>query len=176
MSMTLNMAILGKYMSKVFVETGTYDGRGSIAAVFAGYQKVHTIEVDAQRVLMARKRLMGFPEVEVYYGDTIDILPRILDGLEERATIFLDAHPIGFGDPSRGGRIKYPLVEELRLIKLNSKRKDHSILIDDVNAFKYWSATIEEISKMLLEINPAYLISMEPNSSGALDMMGARLV
>jgi len=173
MSMTLNAAVLQKYMTSAFVETGTFDGRGAVAAVYAGFKRVYTIEIDHGRAELARGRLLGFPEVVLLEGDSLLYLPLVLRDLDVKATIFLDAHPVGFGDPTKGSTIKFPLVDELKLIAQHSRRKDHSILIDDRNAFKYWNTTDEEVGRLLKAINPAYAIGLESNWSGAQDMIGA---
>lgn len=176
MSMTLHVDVLGKtFLNHTFVETGTFDGRGAVFAAYAGFKKVITIEVDSSRAAMARKRFMGFPEITLLEGDTIDVLPKVVEQLDDRATIFLDAHPIGFGDPSKGGRIKYPLVDELNLIRERSKRKDHSILIDDINALKHFGTSNDGVKQLLLRINPDYSIGLHPNARGQMDMIGARL-
>jgi hypothetical protein len=174
MSMTLHVDVLGKtFLSHTFVETGTFDGRGAVFAVYSGFKRVYTIEVDSVRAALARKRIMGFPEIMILEGDTIDVLPKVLVDLDDRATIFLDAHPIGFGDPSKGGRLKYPLVEELNLIEKRSKRRDHLILIDDINALAHFGTSNDEVKEMLLKINPKYQVGLYPNCRGQLDMIGA---
>ena len=175
MSMTLNAAVLKKYMNDVFVETGSFDGRGAIFAVFAGFKKVITIEVDHGRAVEARKRIVGFPEITLHEGDSLDVFPKIIASLDIRATLFLDSHPIGYGDPTKGGRIRYPLVEELKALDKISKRKDHSIIIDDKNAFKAFGTSDEEVAALLLKVNPAYKISIEYNAGGLLDMIGAMI-
>lgn len=177
MSMTLHVDVLGKtFLNHTFVETGSFDGRGAVFAVYAGFERVYTIEVDPSRAALARKRIMGFPEITLLEGDTINVLPQVLEHLTERATVFLDAHPIGFGDPSKGGKVKYPLVDELDLIRERSLRKDHSILIDDINALKYFGTSNDGVKEQLLKINPNYSISLHPNARGQMDMIGARIL
>lgn len=175
MSMTLHVDVLKTFLTHTFVETGSFDGRGAVFAVYAGFKKVYTIEVDSSRAVVARKRIMGFPEITLFEGDTIDVLPKILASLEERATIFLDAHPIGPGDPSKGGRLKYPLVEELNLVEKRSKRKDHLILIDDINALSHFGTSNDEVKEMLLRVNSKYQVGLYPNCRGQMDMVGALL-
>lgn len=174
MSMTLHVDVLGKtFLNHTFVETGTFDGRGAVFAVYAGFKSVHTIEVDLERARKARFRFSGFPEIVLHVGDTVDLLPQVLKDLKEKATIFLDAHPIGFGDPSKGGKVKYPLVDELELIRQHSLRKDHSILIDDINALKHFGTSNDGVKEQLLKINPNYAVGFYPNARGQMDMIGA---
>lgn len=176
MSMTLHVDVLGKtFLNHTFVETGSFDGRGAVFAAYAGFKKVFTIEVDPARAAIARGRIAGFPEITLVEGDAVDVLPRILEDLQERATIFLDAHPIGFGDPSKGGKVKYPLVDELLLIEETSLRGDHSILIDDINALVHFGTSNDRVKEMLLQINPGYQVGLYPNARGQFDMIGARL-
>jgi hypothetical protein len=112
MSMTLRTETLKKYMSDVFVETGTFDGRGVKLALESGFKRVISIELDPGRFKAAKEILKDLP-VELHEGDSSDILPAILEKLDEKATIFLDAHPIGGGDICKFGRQKWPLTEEL---------------------------------------------------------------
>lgn len=93
MSVTLLKNVLLRYMSDVFIETGTYDGRGVRLAVSCGFKRVMSIELDPPRAKIARIALAGMPGVELFEGDSVDVLPRILSTLDEKATIFLDAHP-----------------------------------------------------------------------------------
>jgi len=52
---------------------------------------VRTCELDAGRAAFARRRLAEFSNVEVGYGDSAILLPRMLSGLQ-RPLVFLDAH------------------------------------------------------------------------------------
>lgn len=170
--MTLLPHILKKYKTDVFVETGTFDGRGVKFALDAGYKRVISIELDPDRFVQAKEILKGLP-VELHEGDSSDVLPEILEKLEEKATIFLDAHPIGAGDICKFGREKWPLLEELRMIATRSKRKDHNLLVDDRHDFGLFGTTDEQVFRLIKDINPKYAIRIEPNAWSSVDLTGA---
>lgn len=149
MSVTLLKNVLLRYMSDVF------------------------IELDPPRAKIARIALAGMPGVELFEGDSVDVLPRILSTLDEKATIFLDAHPIGAADMCTFGKKRWPLTEELRLIAALSKRKDHSIMIDDLHETKLFETSKEELTSLLRAINPVYKIQEEPTVFGPGHMLCA---
>lgn len=175
MSMTLKPEVLKRYMSDVFVETGTYDGRGVKFAMGCGFKRVITVELDPVRAATSRKELAGISGVEFHEGDSSDILPKILAELDEKATIFLDAHPITGADVCKFGRKKWPLTEELKMIAAHSKRRDHHILVDDRHDFGLFETTDDMIFRLLYEINPKYTIAIEPNHYSAWDMVCATI-
>jgi hypothetical protein len=172
MSMTLLMETMKKYMSDVFVETGTFDGGGVKLALAAGFKRVISIELDPGRFAKAKEILKGLP-VELHEGDSSDILPQILESLNEKATIFFDAHPIGAGDLCKFGRQKWPLAEELRMVAARSKRKDHNLLVDDRHDFGLFGLIDEQVFRLIKDINPKYEIMIEPNVWSSVDLTGA---
>ena len=161
MSMSLSRDFLKRFMKPVFVETGTFDGRGCLLAKEVGFKVVHSIELDPSRVFRSREILFGIEGVAVHEGDTIVVLPNLLSTLEEKATIFLDAHPVGEGDNCKIGKYRHPLVHELFAIRDFSKRKDHTIIVDDRHDFHIYKVTDEEIIEILKSINPAYNARLE---------------
>jgi hypothetical protein len=173
MSMTLQPGVLAKYMSDIFIETGTYDGRGVKLALSCGFKKVITVELDPVRAKASRIALVGIPGVEFYEGDSSDILPKVLASLDKKATIFLDAHPVGGGDVCKFGRKKWPLTEELKMIAEHSKRKDHNILVDDRHDFGLFETSDDKVFELLRAINPKYNIRIEPNNYTPWDMITA---
>lgn len=175
MSVTLKPEVLARYMSEVFIETGTYDGRGVLLAKASGFKRVISIELDPYRAANARRLLTGVEGIELYEGDTLDILPQILAELDQQATLFLDAHPIGAADLCTVGRQKWPLTEELRLIASRSRRKDHILLIDDIHEMALFETSRAEVDALILAINPAYKLAIEPTNYGPVHMLTARL-
>lgn len=174
MSATLKPEVLARYPNIVFIETGTYMGGGVRLAKATGFKRVISIELDPERAANVRRALADVPGVELYEGDTVEILPKILAELDEPATIFLDAHPIGAADKCKVGRQKWPLTEELRLIASQSKRKDHTLLIDDIHEMVLFETTRAEVDALLFSINPAYKLAIEPTACGPVHMLTAR--
>lgn len=170
--MSLLPHVLAKYKADVFVETGTFDGRGAKVALACGFKRVVTIELDPARYAHSKKALAGLP-VELHEGDSSEILPRILSTLDEKATVFLDAHPIGAKDVCKIGRQKWPLAEELKMIAAKSKRKDHNLLVDDRHDFALFGLTDETIFKLIKAINQQYAIRIEPSVWSSVDLTAA---
>lgn len=169
--MSLLPEVLSRYKTDVFVETGTFDGRGAILALACGFKRVITVELDPQRYASSKVALADLP-VELHEGDSSDVLPDILSSLDEKATVFLDAHPIGANDPCKIGRQKWPLQEELRMIAEKSKRKDHNLLVDDRHDFSLFGLKDETVFKLIKAINPKYVIRIEPNTWSSVDLTG----
>jgi len=163
MSMSLARATLEKYLNPVFIETGTFDGRGVVLAKEVGFVTVHSIELDPDRYRQSVKNLAGVNGVFLHEGDTVDVLPKIVSVLSERATIWLDAHPVTEGDSCKIGKYRHPLVKELELIEKFSLRRDHTILVDDRSEFPIYKTTDEEVFQKIKAINPAYNTRIEGN-------------
>jgi len=64
---------------KVFVETGTYLGDTVQIALDAGYDLVHSIEVDQEMFDHCQNRFKDNPKVKLWFGDSVDIVPNIVD-------------------------------------------------------------------------------------------------
>jgi len=164
MSMSLFPATLMKYRNEAFIETGTYDGRGIILALALGFKKIRSVELDPGRYDYALKYLGDTPgDWKVELDDSKNFIPRVLSTLEERATIWLDAHPISKDDVAFKDKLQWPLVGELRAIAQFSKRKDHTILVDDRHDFKLFGTNDDEVLGLIRAINPAYNARIEAN-------------
>lgn len=173
----LKIEYLKKYGSgKIFVETGTYFGDTVQLALDAGYQHVHTIELNAELYEKCVERFKNDSErVTLWFGDSVDYIPKIVDLLDQPATFWLDAHASG---PLRGGRYApCPLVLELQSIfgkktlKFSDKGTEtvlqkssintHTILIDDrrlLGSAEWGYVQEQEIMDLLFAINPNYKI------------------
>ncbi|OGN65180.1 MAG: hypothetical protein A3E80_01320 [Chlamydiae bacterium RIFCSPHIGHO2_12_FULL_49_9] len=147
--------------NRYFVETGSYMGNGIRMALRAGFEYIHSLEIEPQLVNHCRKRFNKNPRVTIWHRDSSYQLWEVIEPIQEEITFWLDGH-LGTPDP-HGGK-NTPLIEELEQIKRHSI-KTHTILIDDLHCcrtilFDY--LTLEEIVKKVLEINPEYEISFEP--------------
>lgn len=162
-SMSLPREMLQKYLNPAFIETGTCEGGGVLLAREVGFQIIHSIEIDSERYRYCVKRLSGLEGVFLYEGDTVEILPEILSKLEQKATIWIDAHPLGQEVRPVSGKYRYPLTQELELISKFSKRRDHTILVDDRHAFQEYQTDDDGVMKRIKEINPNYRTFIEKN-------------
>jgi hypothetical protein len=86
--------LVGEYDVSTIVETGTYEGQ--TAAVCAGLvNRVHTIEIDTERVHARCGHLRLHRNVTVHCGSSADLLPAILKREAQagaRVLFYLDAH------------------------------------------------------------------------------------
>lgn len=117
----------------VAIETGTAYGDGAryLANIF---EKVHTIEMDKEFY----GNLKGFPDhpnIYVYLGKTIDILPEVLFANNGEPTLFwLDAHlPRG---EDHDDRVNLPLEEELMQIYKYKDISNDVFIIDDLRIYE----------------------------------------
>jgi hypothetical protein len=116
---------------KVFVETGTYQGRTTVqmAQIF---ERCFTVEVDPGLHAQATERFAGVANISSYLGDSPAILPEILAQIHQPAIFWLDAHD-SRGATSRSAEDS-PIGRELSMVFAHSV-KNHVILIDDARNF-----------------------------------------
>jgi len=127
---------VSKYLTSCFIESGTYHGKGIIRAIKAGFKVVYSIEVLEASKHIAENNLQSYHKdavINLYLGDSIHILPQILENLTERATFWLDGH--GGYDGAGACEKNCPLYEELDAIEKHYI-KDHIIMIDDLRIIR----------------------------------------
>ena len=152
-----------RYVNPIFIETGTYIGDSVQEALDVGFERVYTIELDEARFKRCVERFADNPNVHLFQGDTLDILPKILELVDKRATFWLDAHI------TRGtvGKLKCPIVEEVKLISTHAI-KNHTILMDDrrlLGSNRFGKVHEKDIIKAIKNLNPNYDISYEDGMS-----------
>jgi len=116
---------------KVFVETGTYQGR-TTAQMSKVFEKCYTIELDPELHTQANERFAGITNITSYLGDSPQHLPKILSEIDKPAVFWLDAHDSG-GITAQGSK-DTPITRELAMIFAHPI-KSHCILIDDARNF-----------------------------------------
>jgi len=182
---------------KIFIETGTFYGHGVMAALLRGCADIHSIEINPTFFMATRNRMMCLAilnkdlvdfeinsdlnffsivfgkktRVNLYLGDTIEILPLILKEIDEPAFFWLDAHwsgdetkVEGVLDEESSPEIKCPIAKELSIIKEHSI-KNHTIAIDDYNTVCQTVGSFENIKKEILKINSEYTIKTKDKPS-----------
>ena len=116
---------------KVFIETGTFLGETS-ELVSSIFDTVYTIEIFEDLYNGAKNKFLD-TNVHVLHGDTIDILPKLLDQVTSNIIFWLDGHNSG---PGTGvGIIDFPLLQECEIIDKNFSGNECLLLIDDVRLF-----------------------------------------
>jgi hypothetical protein len=128
-----------RWPAQRFIETGVGEGK-TLAAAAQVYAECISIELHPVRHKAAVERFNGFSNVSIYYGNSPDILRKVVD--PKISTVFwLDAHFVkGDADWKNGTAPKEhglcPLVEELQIIKDLEWATKPVILIDDWSTFR----------------------------------------
>lgn len=126
---------------RAMVETGTATGEGTELARAAGFDPIHTIEIEPHLAAAARARFAQAPAVTVWEGDSRAVLPRILEALPPEPCLFwLDAHFPGAHtgaayDAERDAGRRLPLVDEVRAIRAARPAARDVLLIDDARLY-----------------------------------------
>jgi len=151
--------------NNIFLETGSYLGRGIQHALDAGFKRIISIEITPKYYDICTERFADNPEVEIVLGDSSKLIGKVLSTIDEPCTLWLDGH---FCDATtlHGDKL-CPLLDELDVIKLHPI-KTHTILIDDrrcwnVNNHYYPEYLFgeEDIVRKIKEINPEYKITYD---------------
>ena len=157
--------------TNIFIETGSHYGDGIQVALDSGYDKVLSIECKKEYYEHCLKRFDKNDKVYLFYGDSSKDLSKMLENIDEPATIFLDAHYM-WNDPNQileehPGKGKIPLIDELIQIK-EHKLNTHIILIDDIGPLADLTprgeapstgskeTMVDPLKEFILTINPDY--------------------
>ena len=159
-----------RYANPIFVETGTYLGRGVGRALQAKFGKVISIEIDDGLYEQACEKFANEIEqgrVVLVHGDSVSSMEKVVATLDDRATFWLDAHTQDYNiENGTQGEQNCPLYAELDAIG-RSSRNDHTLLIDDLRLIRKrwaWSGhdvTEDGLKDRIKAINPAYEFSYE---------------
>lgn len=167
--MPLCREVLSRYQTKVFVETGTYAGEAVDLALQLGFDRIHSVELNADMARNAAAKFKARTNVMIYSGSSGALLPGILRNMVGPVTFWLDAHPIT--DPLTLERT--PLREELTAIAEALPALDvHAVLIDDMRVFS--AAERLWMENRLKEIFPGYVICRDYNYCASDDILVAK--
>jgi hypothetical protein len=154
--------------NRILVETGSWRGDGIQAALDAGYERVHSIDIDeqARHFCMSRFDLIINPDetITLYTGDSAECLYDIIKHINEPITFWLDAH-WQFLEGTDPVENPWPLVLELEQIRMHTM-KNHTIIIDDILMLTHPDVTnwdLDLIKKFITRINPSYKFQLIAN-------------
>ena len=114
--------------TNVFIETGSLRGYSINKALEAGYNKIYSIELDEKRYKWVKDEFEDDDEIEIIHGNSNTEFSELMDNIDEKCTIYLDAHYCG--DNAEIGDKWSPIREELNCLKKHFI-KDHVIIIGD---------------------------------------------
>lgn len=156
----LTLSLLKEFAIRdTFIETGSQEGWTFYTAKEHGFGTMYGIELMEEFFVTSLNKFKDDENINLFLGESPDILGSLCPFLDKPATFWLDAHASGPGIP--GG--KYggcPLVQELEAIK-TSPCNTHVIMIDDVRLFgtSEWDfLPKEKVLEAIYNINPDYKI------------------
>jgi len=115
----------------VFIETGTHLG-DTIAYLKPVFKQLISIELDTTLYKNAQKRFAKDKNINLYQGDSAEMMEVIMSKVTEPCLFWLDGHYSG-GETAMG-TLSTPILAELNCI-LNHPNDGHIILIDDARTF-----------------------------------------
>ena len=149
----------------IFVETGSGSGGGIDNALKYGFKEIHSIEINKQLYQYCLRKYKGNIKVNLYCGDSIEILPKILAKIDKKTTFLLDAHVMDVS--TLHGKIICPVLEEIKMIitHAQSLKIKHSILVDDVKFFNgkvkaFGCIRVEDIKDVVDSIDSTYAFNV----------------
>lgn len=120
-----------KHKLQKLVETGTNRGE-TPWALKNDFAQIFTVELDESMWCAAVNKFENVYNVHCLHGDSMAVLPNLLQQLESRALFWLDGHFSGPG--TAHGAESSPIRQELQAV-LEDKLK-HVILVDDARCFE----------------------------------------
>jgi len=157
-----------KNNSDTFIETGCLGGEGIQCAIKSGYKNIYSCDINYEFVQKCKKRFSEYSNVKIFHFPSVIYLKKILENINKRSVIFLDAHSMPFNPTNsimgfdintmENSIASTPLLRELDAIKKHDI-KNHTILIDDIQCFDTWMfnfLTIDVVRKKIFEINKNY--------------------
>lgn len=118
-----------RYQLRTLVEAGTYYGE-MIGAMIPRFDHIYSVELNSRLAELARRRFEPYPQVKIMAGDSQQLIPELLLGLEQPCLFWMDAGYYGWGgEVGNMGRLSV----ELNSI-LTHKTQNHVVLMDDADA------------------------------------------
>lgn len=137
MGVAYDGAVFKKYKKdcNLFIETGSYIGDGIQSALYAGFDKIISVELAKCQYDYCVNRFLSNDKVNIILGDTRNVLKSILNNHIEYKNIFfwLDAHCSG--GSTEGDIIDIALPQELDIVLsfLLENKISAVIMMDDIN-------------------------------------------
>jgi hypothetical protein len=152
--------IFEKYKNEYFLETGSHVGDGIQKALSAGFTNIISIELSENYHNYCKKRFRDNKYVHLYFGDSEDLLDKIIFHIGKPITFWLDGH-YSAGNTAFG-KHESPLMQELEIIK-NHPIKNHTLIIDDLRVWikPQFDFDKDDIYEFVKTINPEYKIVYE---------------
>lgn len=154
----------------VFIETGTFHGRGVAKALKAGYSKVISIEIFEPLYIENLNRFSKEIEqgrVQLVLGDSGYVIGKAVESIDEPILFWFDAHDQTMSEAGVGD-VKCPIIKELNNImdfRNLHKRSLDTLIIDDMrlitNKNVGWNVDLNEMYKTIWKYNPNFRLTRE---------------
>lgn len=144
------------YGLRAFVETGTFNG-DTTAAVANIFAECFTIELSPTLHMRALERFAPTPNVRCLQGDSVAVLPDVIEQIKMPTLFWLDAHFSG-GVTANAGHD--PLLDELAAIYARGGGRD-VVLIDDARGHDI-AAIRRKVPSAITMTNRNDIIRLEP--------------
>lgn len=128
----LALRLKKEYKLDVFIETGSLVGNTAKWAA-AHFDAVYTIEAAYKYYIRTKMTVKPYSNVQVIHGYSSDVLHGLLDSMNQRCLIWLDAHWSSDLGYRQSPDTLCPVLKELR--EIDTYDIGHIILIDDVRLF-----------------------------------------
>jgi hypothetical protein len=150
-----------KYVDKIFIETGTYQGETiDIVNKHKNYQTtIFSIELSEIFHKNCKEKFKNTKNVEIIFGNSKYHLINIINDINNKITFWLDSHWSGVPNIGCDNVSICPILFELEQIKLHHI-KNHTIIVDDIRLMDniHFPVTKEQIIEKIYEINKDYTI------------------
>lgn len=148
-----------RFNCEIFIETGTYLG-DTIQSQRKNFRKLISIELSERLFRAAAFRFRKNPEVQIFKGNSGEVLHRIMPEIGLRALLWLDGHYSG-GITAKG-MTECPVFRELDAVFSNNSLK-HIILIDDARLFigKRDYPTMDELKEFVKSKDQGYNVDVD---------------
>lgn len=145
------LSLFEKYKKdcSIFFETGTHHGDSVKDALYLGFEKIISIEIEKHLYNICVEKFKNFSNVYLFFGDSNILMPDMLKLVDKKTLFWLDGH---YGDGS-------PTWKEIEFLE-TLESKNHTIIIDDINTMFF--NQVDNLKNAILKVNPNYKFIMEP--------------
>jgi glycosyltransferase involved in cell wall biosynthesis len=131
---------------RTLIETGTWHG-DTIDRVKDYFDRIYSIEIGDDLYSMCKKKYEGDAHINLFHGNSAEVLPELLKNITSPCIFWLDAHHSA-GDTC-GAEVDIPIWDEIKAIREHPV-KDHTILIDDMRGF-----SLSELTEHIMSFGEA---------------------
>ena len=152
-----------RFSLETLVETGTYLGF-MVRSTKDTFQQIYSIELQEALFRRAKLKFSKFNQVTILQGDSGEVLPKLLESLNEPCLFWLDAHhSSGAAFETGRGKLLTPVSSELEHILSHPKASGHVILIDDAREFTGENdyPTINGLKDLVFRIKPDFTLEVQ---------------